>query len=160
MQDYIFWKQKPQSGLLATLANLTANKSNSNSENKDGVINLPELSPPHLQLLPALRELSTVESELREPCDVWIKAQHHSVSFPSVIGRPRFLALHSISGVWTQENEAVDLRNRFLVAILGGLSLIVPMLIMVCAKAKLPAWLLQCGSGFLCVSDGGLSAFL
>jgi hypothetical protein len=96
---------------------------------------LPELSVQHLKLIPELKDIFALDPQLGKPCDVWVKEKRHSVQFASPIGKPRFIALRSIGGSWSKDNKSVDLRNRFVVAVVGGLSLIAPMLIMVLCKS-------------------------
>jgi hypothetical protein len=129
MEDYVAWRQKDQASLLTALVQTAPTKSN--GSNKDGVIHLPELSQPHLNLIPELKEIFALDPQLRGPSDVYVKAKRHSVQFSSPIGKPRFMALRQIGGTWSRDNDSVELRNRFVVAIAGGLSLIIPMLIMV-----------------------------
>jgi hypothetical protein len=130
MEDYLSWRQKDQSWLLAAVGDTKRSRGN-----EDEAINLPELSEPHFTLIPELKEIFALDPQLRKPCDVWIKEQRHSVQFASPIGKPRFMALRRIGGSWSRDSESVALRNRFVVAVVGGLSLIVPMLIMVQCKS-------------------------
>lgn len=104
---------------------------------ENAVINLEELSSDHIDLIPELRKIKDLFSGLRGPRGVWIQEKHHMVQFSSAGGIPRYLPYRWVGGSWNQDNEFVDARNRFLMAVLGGLSLIIPMLIMTLHKSLL-----------------------
>jgi hypothetical protein len=94
------------------------------------IMHVGDISQPHSELIPELNGIFSSRASLREPLNIWIQDKRHQVMFSSPVGIPRFMALHWIEGTRTRDNEFVEARNRLAVAIAGGLSLIIPMIIM------------------------------
>ena len=58
------------------------------------------------------------------------------------------MALRWVGGTWTRDNEFVEARNLLAVAVIGGLSLIIPMIIMTLHKSLATRLGTVCVAGF------------
>jgi hypothetical protein len=133
MDDYMTWREKDQSWLLAAV--LKAKRAIGRKWNKETILDVGDISQSHSELIPELNDIFSSRTSLREPLDVWIQDKRHQVMFSSPVGIPRFMALRWVGGTRTRDNEFVEARNRLAVAVTGGLSLIIPMIIMTLHKS-------------------------
>jgi hypothetical protein len=129
MDDYLAWRGKSQPWLHSAVTDAK------NGQKLDNSVALKELSTAHIDLIPELREIQNLAPMLQGPRDVWIREKLYHVRFASAGGIPRYLPFRWIGSSWSRDTEFVEVRNRFMVAIVGGLSLIVPMLIMILHKS-------------------------
>jgi hypothetical protein len=132
MDDYLAWRKRDQP--LLHNAVLREARATRDGGRKDSTIQVDEISQAHLNLLPGLKKIFDYFPELREPRDIWIREKCYKVQFSSPIGIPRFMSLRAVGGSWSGDNGFVEARNRFAIAVVGGVSLIVPITVMTLIK--------------------------
>jgi hypothetical protein len=133
MDDYTVWREKDQSWLHTAV--VKAKRAIGRNLNQKTILHVEEISQPHSELIPELNDIFSSCTSLREPLEVWIQNKRHQVTFSSPVGIPRFMALRWVGGTQIRDNEFIEARNRLAVAVIGGLSLIIPVIIMTLHKS-------------------------
>jgi hypothetical protein len=128
MDDYTMWREKDQSWLHEAV--VKAKGFIGRDLNQETILRVGDISQPHSELIPELNGIFSSCASLREPIELWIENKRHRITFSSPVGIPRFMALRWVGDTQTRDNEFIEARNRLAVAIIGGLALIIPMIIM------------------------------
>jgi hypothetical protein len=146
MDDYMAWREKDQSWLHAAV--LKAKRVIGWYTSQETILHIGDTQP-HSELIPQLNDIFSSCTTLREPLDVGIQDKRHQVAFSSPVGIPRFMALRWVGGTRTRDNVFVEARNRLAVAVIGGSSLIIPMIIMTLHKSLVTSLGTVCVAVFL-----------